>query len=363
LNTRKTFVKSLIGASAMLFAAASYAESSVTLYGIVDGGLLYLSKTRNAAGGNGGKFIGFTDSGQMPSLFGLTGDEDLGGGLHAEFKLESGINIANGGLNDSNGNLFGRQAYVGLHGNFGTARAGLQYSPFFNTVFALDPRNMSQLGSSLVPFIDTTVVTAIFTANALTYTSPVLAGLQGSVMYAPGGVAGSFQTGRSYSANLSYNWNGLGLYAGYYNGNEGPPTAPLPDRLGMIGRVIGATYKFGTLTTKASFTNFKMAGSGIDYDIWSGGFDYQATAALNLNTGVWYTVNRNDTSSKSIVGAVGATYNLSKRTGVYTQVGVVNNKGNQNFGLAIGNGGNTPSSLFAPAGTTVGVDIGIHHMF
>ncbi|MFT0170635.1 porin [Paraburkholderia mimosarum] len=360
---KENFVKSALAASVMLFAVGAQAQSSVTLYGIVDGGLLYLSKTRNASGGNGGKFFGFTDSGQMPSLFGLRGDEDLGGGLHAEFKLESGINIANGGLNDSNGNFFGRQAWVGLSGNFGTARAGLQYSPFFNTVYALDPRNMSQLGSSLVPFIDTTVVTAIFSANALTYTSPVLGGLQASVMYAPGGVAGSFKTGRSYSANLSYNWEGLGLYAAYYNGIEGPPTAPLPDRLGMIGRVIGATYKFGALTTKASFTDFKMAGSGIDYDIWNGGFAWQATPALNLDAGVWYTVNRKDTDSKSLVGALGATYSLSKRTGVYTQVGMVNNKGNQNFGLQIGNGGNTPSSLYAPSGTTVGVDIGIHHVF
>ncbi|MCP3713204.1 porin [Paraburkholderia sp. CNPSo 3274] len=347
----------------MLFAVSAQAQSSVTLYGIVDGGLLYLSKTRNASGGNGGKFFGFTDSGQMPSLFGLSGDEDLGGGLHAEFKLESGINIANGGLNDSNGNLFGRQAWVGVRGNFGTVRAGLQYSPFFNSVYALDPRNMSQLGSSLVPFIDSTVVTAIFTANALTYTSPVLGGLQGSVMFAPGGVAGNFQAGRAYSANLSYNWKGLGLFAGYYNGNEGPSVSPLPSTLGMVGRVIGASYKFGALTTKASFTDYKMAGTGVDNDIWNAGFDYWATPALDLNAGVWYTVNRKDTNSKSLMGAAGGSYSLSKRTALYTQVGVINNKGNQNFGLEIGNGGNTPSSLYAPAGTTVGVDIGIHHVF
>ncbi|MFX1767072.1 porin [Paraburkholderia sp. A1RI-2L] len=347
----------------MLFAAAAHAQGSVTLYGIVDGGLLYLSKTRDAAGGNGGKFFGFTDSGQMPSLFGLSGDEDLGGGLHAEFKLESGISIANGGLNDSNGNLFGRQAWVGLRGNFGTVHAGLQYSPFFNSVYALDPRNMSQLGSSLVPFINNTVVTGIFSANALTYTSPVMAGLQGSVMLALGGVAGDFQAGRAYSANLSYNWNGLGVYAGYYNGNEGPSVSPLPSTLGMIGSVIGASYKFSAVTVKASFTNYKMARSGINNDVWNSGFDFMATPTIDLNGGVWYMVNRNDTGSKSLMGALGTTYFLSKRTGLYAQVGVVNNKGSQNLGLEIGNGGNTPSSLYAPAGTTVGVDIGIHHVF
>ncbi|CAD6559390.1 Outer membrane porin protein 32 [Paraburkholderia hiiakae] len=360
---QKKLVKTALAGSALCFAVAAQAQSSVTLYGIVDAGLLYLSKTRDATGGNGGKFFGFTDSGQMPSLFGLKGDEELGGGLHAEFKLESGINIANGGFNDSNGNFFGRQAWVGLRGNFGTVRAGLQYSPFFDAVYALDPRNMSQLGSSLVPFINNTVVTGVFSANAVTYTSPVLAGFQGSLMYALGGVAGDFQAGRVYSANLSYHWSGLGVFAAYYNGNEGPSVSPLPSTLGMIGRTLGASYTFGSATAKGSFTNYKMAGSGINNDVWNGGLDYQATPMIDLNGGVWYMVNRNDTSSKSLMGALGVNYSLSKATGLYAQVGVVNNKGSQNLGLEIGDGGNTPSSLYAPPGTTVGVDIGIHHVF
>ncbi|WP_156992365.1 porin, partial [Paraburkholderia oxyphila] len=77
---QKKLVKTALAGSALCFAVAAQAQSSVTLYGIVDAGLLYLSKTRDAAGGNGGKFFGFTDGGQMPSLFGLKGDEDLGGG-------------------------------------------------------------------------------------------------------------------------------------------------------------------------------------------------------------------------------------------------------------------------------------------
>jgi predicted porin len=99
-----------VALSGLMFVVGAHAQSSVTLYGLVDGGVLYLSKTQNSTGGNGGKLFGFTDSGQVPSQFGVRGTEDLGGGLSAEFKLESGISIANGGFNDSNGNFFGRQA-------------------------------------------------------------------------------------------------------------------------------------------------------------------------------------------------------------------------------------------------------------
>jgi predicted porin len=347
--------------SSLLITNVAHADdSSVTLYGILDGDLLYLSKTQSATGGNGGKFIGFTDSGQLPSIFGLKGEEDLGGGLYAEFNLESGINIANGGFNDSNGNLFGRQAWVGLRGNFGQVRAGLQFSPFFYANFALDPRNFSQFGSGLPVYVDNALATGIFNSNALSYTSPIIAGLQGSVMFAPGGVAGDFQEGRQYSANLSYHWSGLGLFAAYYNGNAGGTSTPVPTNLAMQGRVIGATYKFGSVTAKASFTNYKMGGTGVNNNVYSGGLDYLVIPTVDLNAGVWYMVNRDDTASKSLMGAFGATYFLSKSTGVYTQVGLVNNKGNQNLGLQVGD---VPTSLYAPAGTTTGVTVGMYHTF
>lgn len=352
--------KSALAASAMILATAAHAQSSVTLYGIVDAGVMYMSKTLNATGGNGGKFIGFTDSGSAPSVFGLKGDEDLGGGMHAEFNLESGINLGNGGFNNSNGNLFGRQAWVGVRGNLGSLRAGLQYSPFFDIVWEADPRALSQLGSNLVLYSYNALGTGVFNSNAIKYDSPVIAGLQGSVMFAPGGVAGDFQAGRQYSASLQYHWRDLGVFAAYYNGNNGGAMTPLPTNLGMQARIIGASYKFSALTAKASFTNYKMANSGINNDVYNVGVDFMAAPVINLNAGVWYMVNRDDTSSKSLLGAVGANYFLSKRTGIYTQLGVVNNKGHQNLGLAMGE---APTTLYAPAGTTFGVNVGIRHLF
>jgi predicted porin len=353
--------KAAVVLSGVLFAAGAYAQSSVTLYGLVDGGVLFLNKTQGASGGNGGKLTAFTDSGQAPSQFGLTGTEDLGGGLSAEFKLESGIDIGNGGFNNSNGNLFGRQAYVGLKSGFGEVKAGLQFSPFFDTLVELDPVNFSNFGSSLLILSNNVAATGAFNSNALSYSSPRIGGLQGKVMFAPGGEAGDFPAGRQYSANLSYQWSGLSVDAAFYDGNSGGTVTTIPPtNVGFEGRMIGATYKFGTLTARASFTNYKVSGSGMNNNVYGGGLDYLLTPAVDLNGGAWYVTNRNDSLSHSLMSSLGASYFLSKTTTLYSQVGVVNNHGTANLGLEIGD---APTTLYAPAGTTVGAVVGVHHVF
>ncbi|REE19379.1 putative porin [Paraburkholderia sp. BL27I4N3] len=348
-------------ASSFLLAVSAHAQGSVTLYGIADTGVLYLSKTLNmATGGDGGKFVGFQNGGVAPAIFGLTGTEDLGGGLKAIFKLESGIGFSNGGFNNGNGNLFGREAYVGLKGGFGEVKAGLQFSPFFLSAWALDPRVFSEFGSILAIYSNNVSVTGSFSSNAISYTSPELYGLQASAMYSFGGVAGNFQSGRQYSARLKYELGGLTLDAAFFDSNAGGSVVTVPPgNVPFVGRVIGAAYKFGPVTAKASFESFKVQG-GATNNVYGGGVDYFALPQLDLNAGVWYVSDRNDSSSHSLMGAMGATYFLSKRTGVYAQVGVVNNHGKANLGLTPGVG---TTSLFAPAGTTTGATIGIMHMF
>jgi predicted porin len=76
-------------------------------------------------GQNTGHQFSVIDSGQAPSQFARQGKEDLEDSLNAESKLKSGISIANGGLGNSNGNLSGRQAWVGPEGKFGEVKAGL----------------------------------------------------------------------------------------------------------------------------------------------------------------------------------------------------------------------------------------------
>lgn len=156
------------------------AQSSVTLYGVVDAGILYTSKTLDSnTGQNAGRQFSMMTGGMTPSLFGLKGIEDIGGGLKAMFTLESGIDATNGGFADSNGNLFGRQAWVGLASDYGTVKAGLQYSPFVLLLISTDARSVSYFGSGVPVYVGSVFVTGIFNANAISYSNPTIAGFQG----------------------------------------------------------------------------------------------------------------------------------------------------------------------------------------
>ena len=335
------------------------AQSSIVLYGITDAAISFSNKTANASGGNAGKSFSVADGGGGPSLFGIQGVEDLGSGLKAEFKLESGINLANGGFNSSNGNFFGRQAWVGLDGNFGAIKAGLQRSPFFVSVYESDPRHYSGFASSLLIYADNVAVTGAFNSNALLYTSPKIAGLQAQAMLALGGSAGDFSAGRQWSASLKYENGPLMMNAAIYDGNSGGTVqTPVPSTLAFEGRTVGASYTFGALTLKGSFVNYKVARS-FNANVYGGGLQYFATPALELNGGAWYTTDRDNTSNHSLLGAVGASYYLSARTSLYAQIGVVNNRGAMHTGLSV-----TDSTLLRGViGTTVGGDIGIRHTF
>ena len=346
------------GAASLMLCGAAHAQSSVTLYGVVDGGLLYTSKTLDAAtGGNAGKQFSFLDSGSAPTQFGLMGTEDLGGGTRAEFKLESGVSVANGGFADSNGGLFGRQAYVGLANRFGELKLGLQFSPFFLTMYDLDPRGLSQFGSSLPIYLGHVAGTGVFNRNAVSYSSPVVAGFSAIAMFAFGGVPGDFQSGRQYSASLKYDNGTVMVEGAFYSGNGGGSvnTVP-PTNVAFEGRMLGASYKIGRLTAKAAFTNYKVAG-GFNSNVYDAGLDFLALPYLDFNGGVWYVSDRNRTTNHALMGALGAQYFLSHRTTLYGQVAVINNHGAMDMGLSVNN------ALYAPSGTTTGVNVGIRHVF
>ncbi|CAE6825781.1 porin [Paraburkholderia haematera] len=341
------------------FGLSAHAQSSVTLYGIVDAGVLYTSRTLNPTTGQGaGHQFSLLTGGLTPSLFGLKGSEDLGGGMTAIFALESGIDTTNGGLNDSNGNFFGRQAWVGIAGNFGTVKAGVQLSPFVLSLISTDPRGASYFGSGVPLYTDNVFVTGAFNSNAISYASPTIAGFQGNALLALGGVAGNFQAGRQYSASLNYTYGQLLVSAAMYSGNAGgtAATTPVPSTVPFSGRTIGASYHFDNLTVKAVYVNYKVSGS-FDSRVYGGGLSYQFTPATNVDAGVWYTSDGNDTNNHSILAAIGLTYSLSARTLLYSQFGVVDNHGKMNTGVS------TNGALFGPAGTTLGTAIGIRHLF
>src|SRR5690606_19555888 len=107
--------KSLLVAALIAgFAGAANAETSVTLYGVVDGGIGYerLKGSVNDVDVNG-KRTGMLSGGQSANRWGLKGTEDLGSGLQAVFVLENGFDLGNG-ESTQGGRMFGRQATIGL---------------------------------------------------------------------------------------------------------------------------------------------------------------------------------------------------------------------------------------------------------
>jgi predicted porin len=118
--------KILVGAAASLAVCNAFAQSTVTLYGLIDTEVRYITHAR--AGGGGQLTMG---TGEFSGArFGLKGTEDLGGGNFAVFTLENAFNPTTGAIG-MQGQMFARQAYVGLSNkDFGEIDAGRQLSAF-----------------------------------------------------------------------------------------------------------------------------------------------------------------------------------------------------------------------------------------
>ncbi|WP_321795682.1 porin [Caballeronia sp. J97] len=195
-------------ATAALSGAAA-AQSSVALYGVVDNAFAYVNNQR------GHSNIYMSQGNLQASKFGLVGAEDLGGGTKAIFRLESGFNSLTG-AQASAGTLFNRQAYAGLSNDrYGTLTLGRQYTPYFSMVGALGPTGVLTGATGAHPGDVDALDTTLRFNNAVTYASPVIAGLAFSAQYGLGGVPGSIASGSNFSAALRYDYKPVSIAAGY----------------------------------------------------------------------------------------------------------------------------------------------------
>lgn len=217
------------GASLALICCAAHAQSSVTLYGLIDEAVRFqTSGTGNTLGMNEGAING--------NRFGLKGVEELGGGTRAIFQLESGFNIANG-KSDQQSQLFGRFAWVGLQNDtFGTLKAGRQYGGIYNFyAFNFDP-----IGGGNINATDWSLfLVGIRFDNTLQYENrfgPVALQVQRSF----GGQPGSAALGSTTTASLIYNLSG---------GKIGVAGAESKDGTGhkLVVGSLGGTYAWGPL--------------------------------------------------------------------------------------------------------------------
>lgn len=213
-----------MAAGASVLANIAHAQSSVTLYGIVDNGIGYQSSATTLGSTSGGhSLVKMTTGVYAADRFGLKGVEDLGAQTKAIFALEQGFNAANGAESVS-GLMFSRLAYVGLtNPAYGTLTAGRVYSAYYTLLqpYSPEPR-LTGYYAAHPGDIDGTD-TDYHENNALVYTSPNFHGLTFSGEYSFGGVAGSTNAGSAWSAGAQYTHGPFGIAAAIWRINNSTP--------------------------------------------------------------------------------------------------------------------------------------------
>ncbi|RQZ31710.1 porin [Burkholderia sp. Bp9017] len=360
--------RSLLCCAALaLPASASHAQSTVTLYGVIDEGLMYLSNTGGASGGK--KIYLESLSGLMGSRWGLTGKEDLGGGWRAIFTLESGVNL-NNGTAAQGGAQFGRQAFVGIAGDqFGTLTFGRQYDIIFYIPAPLTGSNLLGGDYATHPGDIDNAGNGLRVNNAIRFMSRDYSGFTFGGEYSVGGIAGNVTSNSGYSVGAAYATGPLKVAAafeyfktptsatpgsGFFTGNaNGATTLSQSLNSGYTGAqayqvaMVSANYAISALTLAASFSNVQYAHLGAAYangtarfNSYDVGARYQFSPALFMGVAYDYVIGAG--VSKAAGGTVGnqhyhqvsflADYFLSKRTDVYLGVGWQRASGTSSLG-------------------------------
>jgi predicted porin len=331
--------KTLIALAVLSAAGVASAQSSVTLYGIADA---YLgttnSKTTNAAGVSSSLRQNVIDSGGSgESRFGLTGTEDLGGGMKANFTLESGFDISKGALSSNLGTtpIFNRQSWVGLSGGFGAVRLGKMYSPY---------DEVNGIGSSAFDELFKPANNNVFASNnynynpnnSIYYATPNISGFSAALSYSFGeNKTAALSASRVVSANIQY--AGGPITVSLSHQQEKPQGTAATLKLTKLN----AAYNFGVATLHAGVGQAKNGTTGLfGAGAYDKGTDFQVGVdvplgnALTVSTGVArgkITGLAGGSEIKSTGFGLAAKYALSKRTFFYTGLQLEKNDGAGNL--------------------------------
>lgn len=369
-------------ALALSSALTAHAQSSVTLYGSLDAGLLY---TNNAGGHSQWQQ---NSGGLSNTFFGLRGAEDLGGGLKAIFRLQSAFSLGNGAF-ARNESAFNRLAYVGLqHDAYGTLTFGRQFD---SVVDYLTPISLSGAAGgvnlALHPLDNDSLSTQRSTANAVKFESVDYAGFHfgGTVGFSN---ATNFGNSRTWSVGAGYARGPLTLAAAYDQSNSSteqlnPGGAAANDAIpaglhrsfGVGAHYLYGPAAFGVLWTHAQVEDARLAGlsNDIRFDNVELNSTYALTPALALLGGYTYTFGKTSgagtgsTHPKWHSVTLAFDYSLSKRTDVYLAgvyqhaSGALSDDGG---GHRVENTASVGGLLTASStGNQVGAAMGVRHRF
>ena len=377
--------KKLVGMTVLMASSAAiHAQSTVTLYGVVDDGITF---TNN----QGGHQDYQASNGALgSSKWGLFVNEDLGGGYSTVVRLENGFDVNTGKFNNG-GREFGRQAYVGLGSPFGSVLLGRQYDLVLDSLLPLSGA-LKFAGILGAHAGDVDNMWGDYSlSNSIKYLSPVYGGFKVSALFSLGGVAGDFANGRKESVSVSYGYNALSASAVFSRVRN--PGTSIYDAAATpaAGTTFVNPITNPTFSGYTSAQTLQVAGAGVNYKIGAAqlGFIYtntrfedvirtsstpfSGTATFNnfeaLGTynitpawliGVSYDYTKAETAKYSQVN-VGTEYSISKRTLFYAITAWEHATGKDSTGKQAV----AALSFLTPSSTAnqVAVRVGVRHTF
>lgn len=333
--------KSMIALAVLSAAAgAASAQSSVTLFGVVDVGVRHVDNAGTTASQ-------LSTDGLQSSRLGFRGTEDLGGGLRAGFWLESAINADTGTPNATR--FWHRRATVSLSSaTLGEVRLGRDLTPTWNAMADFDVFGTNGIGDTSLTYAALGGVdTRVRSDNMVSYFLPsTLGGVYGQVSVAAGeGVAGKKYTGGR-----------VGYAAGPFNANLAYSQTEVTDDDVKLA-VFGASYDFGVVKVSGSVQEAKYQAAKDRH--------YNIGASVPFGASLVRASYSKAEGAGSLDGrdadqfAVGYVYNLSKRTALYSTYGFIDNKGSGNYTVSAITGFTMPKN----EETSQGLELGIRHAF
>jgi predicted porin len=363
--------KRLIALGLLTAAGAASAQSSVTMFGIVDTGVQRISHSK------GPNVTRLTNSGISVPQLGFRGVEDLGGGMSASFWIEAAINSDDGtgrftntnnqasgqpappGLGGAQGLTFNRRSTVSLSSRIGEVRLGRDYNPGYWNIAVFSPFSTLGVGGTLMAGAIITGPTSGWTSNGIAYwLPPDLGGLYGQVQHWRGENA-------SNAGVTAEDGTGTGARLGY---RSGPFDAAIAisrtKRGGALGNIrqdnAGASWDFGAFKVMGVFgrDHGNVGAIAADGKSWSiGAIAPMGSGDIRIASSQYTTELATGAQSRARKVAIGYRHNLSKRTAVYTAIGRVNNRGGSTIPVVAGAG--NPGAN----GASTGFDLGIRHTF
>jgi predicted porin len=343
-NTR--IASAIAGMTLALAGQHAFAQSSVTLYGVADVGIRYLT---NANANNDGKLF-MTNGAITNSRFGLRGTEDLGGGLKAIFDLESGIDLQSGSQSDSH-RLFNRNAYVGLDSRYGALTLGRQKTPLFDQLAnTYDPLTVGNYFENA--WLPVALGAGLYADNAVKYNG-TFGGLNVEALYSfgtdststgaggfSGNIPGHLGAGNAYGFTASYTAGPISIMAGVQQNSDNSNNKQTVYNANLVYAFSTAKIYVGYLRSKddTGFVDTLLAQqpypstaplkrTGRIDDGPFAGVSWQVTPPLTLTGAFYYDHMRNATAADGTLGSGNryaivavAEYALSKRTEIYGTV-------------------------------------------